>query len=291
MTVMRKTAAIVLALSLCFGFSGLVQAQNELETEIGLETELEAESEQQIEKIEIHYFYDEACATCNAVEEFYEVFREELGDVSELYPYSLATYNVFHKSDAVIRDAEFKRLGYGEEFSGILTYPVMTINGRLYMGHDTIRDSLREAYLTAGEDLFEYGRGVFDPSEEQTLAQLLESYELEEGSSSIVYFYRIVCEECIETKEAVIDRLPETITADGVTYPQQVVRINTRSGRNSEVIQAFFEAYNVPEEDQMVPIVFTAEGYLAGYDAISANLLTELEAGAGLGLKYPEETE
>ena len=41
-------------------------------------------------------------------------------------------------------------------------------------------------------------------------------------------------------------------------------------------------------EEQMVPIVFTARGYLAGYDAISADLVRELEAGAGLGMEYPE---
>ena len=75
---------------------------------------------------------------------------------------------------------------------------------------------------------------------------------------------------------------------EGASYPQQVVRINTRSGRNDEVIQAFFAMYGVPEEEQMVPIVFTARGYLAGYDAISADLVRELEAGAGLGMEYPE---
>lgn len=74
---------------------------------------------------------------------------------------------------------------------------------------------------------------------------------------------------------------------DGVSYPQQIIRINTRSGRNTEILQAFFEMYEVPLEDQMVPIVFTARGYLAGYEAISSGLYTEMEQGAGLGMKYP----
>ena len=47
--------------------------------------------------------------------------------------------------------------------------------------------------------------------------------------------------------------------------------------------------YEVPLEDQMVPIVFTARGYLAGYEAISSGLYTEMEQGAGLGMKYPSE--
>ena len=40
-----------------------------------------------------------------------------------------------------------------------------------------------------------------------------------------------------------------------------------------------FEMYEVPLEDQMVPIVFTARGYLAGYEAISSGLYTEMEQG------------
>ena len=62
-----------------------------------------------------------------------------------------------------------------------------------------------------------------------------------------------------------------------------------RAGRKTEILQAFFEMYEVPLEDQMVPIVFTARGYLAGYEAISSGLYTEMEQGAGLWMKYPSE--
>lgn len=243
---------------------------------------------QQPERIDIHFFYNEPCATCDGTKEFYEIVSEELGDISDQYPYLISVYNVFHQSDAVIKDGELKRLGYSEELIKSLTYPIMTVNGNAYLGIDSIRTSLREAYLTAGEDLFVYGRGVFDPTKKQNLKQLLSSYKIEKNSSSIVYFYRTVCEECIETREDVIDLLPETVTVEGTSYPQQVIRINTRSGRNTEILQAFFDKYGVAEEDQMVPIVFTAEGYLAGYEDISANLQNELEKGAGLNLKYPD---
>ena len=37
----------------------------------------------------------------------------------------------------------------------------------------------------------------------------------------------------------------------------------------------------------MVPIIFIAQGYLAGYEDITENLLSELEAGAGLNFQYP----
>ena len=103
----------------------------------------------------------------------------------------------------------------------------------------------------------------------------------------MVYFYRLTCQECVETEEDLINALPQEVTVDGTAYPVQVVKINTRSGSNGDILQAFFQAYQVPEEDQMVPIVFTTQGYLAGYEDITASLLSQLEAGAGLDFQYP----
>ena len=189
------------------------------------------EEEERPGKIEIHFFYNEPCASCDGTKDFYRVVKEELGDVSDRYPYEIYPHNVFQASAAQDRDRELGKLGYGQEVIGSLTYPIMTVNGKAYLGMDSISQSLREAYLTAGEDLFVYDRGVFEPCRKQTLKELLGSYRLEKGSSSVVYFYRTVCEECIRTEE-VIGSLPETVTVEGASYPQQVVRINTRSGRN-----------------------------------------------------------
>ncbi|WP_455619169.1 hypothetical protein [Eisenbergiella sp.] len=272
MTMMRRVLTCFLSMLLLFGFSGCAKAEPE-----------------QPENVEIHFFYNQPCASCDGTKELFEIVSEELEDVSDLYPYYVSVYNVFRKEDAQIRDSELKKLGFQEELAGSLTYPIMTLNGNIYFGIDSIRSSIREAYLTAGEDLFVYGRGVYDPTEKLTLKQQLADYKLEKGSSSVVYFYRSVCEECIKTSEEVLDSFPETVVVDGTSYPQQIIKINTRSGRNTEILQAFFDKYEVPLEDQMVPIVFTAQGYLAGYDAISSDLYPEMEKGAGLGMKYPEE--
>ena len=272
MTNMRKVFICFFSMLLWFGLSGCAEAEPE-----------------QPENVEIHFFYNQPCASCDGTKEHFELVSEELDDVSELYPYMVSVYNVFRKEDAQIRDSELKKLGFQEELAGSLTYPIMTVNGNIYFGTDSIRSSIREAYLTAGEDLFVYGRGVYDPTKNETLKQQLEDYKLEKGSSSVVYFYRTVCEECIRTSGEVLDLFPDTVVVDGVSYPQQIIRINTRSGRNTEILQAFFEMYEVPLEDQMVPIVFTARGYLAVYEAISSGLYTEMEQGAGLGMKYPSE--
>ncbi len=248
-----------------------------------------AGEEQQEEKIEIHFYYNEACASCSGTEEFDQLVKDEIDTLPEGYAYEVSSFNTFHTGDADLFSEEMATFGYDQDFIDSWMEPVMTVNGKAYLGMESIRSSIKEAYLTAGEDLFVYGRGVYDPQKEQTLEELLDFWPLEEGSASIVYFYRITCEECIETNEKVMDDLPRSVTVEGEEYPLQVIRINTRSGRNNEVIQAFFEAYDVPEEDQMVPIVFTARGYLAGIDDISNGLIEALEAGDGLGFQYPSD--
>ncbi len=241
------------------------------------------------DKIEIRYFYNQACATCNDLDQFMELFDEKLGEDKGRYPYELKSYNVFHEEDKKVFDTEMERLGISDNLMDVFSSPILTVNGKAYYGTEEIGRNLREAYLTAGEDLFELGRGVYDPLEEKTFTELLSSYPIEKNHAVCVYFHRIGCPECIDLNNDFMDSLPESVTIDGKDYPVQVIRINTRSGKNGVVIQKFFEAYNVPEEDQMVPIVFTKSGYLAGYDAISAGLLESLTSGDSLDFTYPEE--
>lgn len=271
---MRKILSLLLAVVLLLlALAGCSQAQEE---------------EPLPESIEINFFYNEPCGACHdQINGFYDMFNTQLEDVKDKYLYDLQAYNVFQASASDKMYTVLEGLGYPEELISSLTYPILTINGKAYLGTDSIQESLREAFLTAGEDLFENGRGVYDPLEERTVAQQLEDYPLEKGSATVVYFYRLTCEECIQTEEEFMDSLPEQVEADGKSYPLQVVRINTRSGSNNEILQAFFEAYQVPEEDQMVPIAFTSQGYLAGYEDITQNLLPQLEAGAGLNFQYP----
>jgi hypothetical protein len=92
-----------------------------------------------------------------------------------------------------------------------------------------------------------------------------------------VYFYRIVCPYC-EEANPVINGLPQTITVNGRQIPLDILRINTRSGNNNERVMAFFDHYQVPDEDRKVPIVFLADAYLAGPEPIGAELLARLSA-------------
>jgi len=69
-----------------------------------------------------------------------------------------------------------------------------------------------------------------------------------------------------------VDALPKTVNIDGKEWPLDIIRINTRSGNNGDRIAAFFETWQVPDSDRMVPIIFFSDSYLAGVDAIKNNL-------------------
>jgi hypothetical protein len=129
--------------------------------------------------------------------------------------------------------------------------------------------------LTAGEDLF-VNKRVYNPGKKKTGKELFDDYRTRPGHLSLVYFYRITCEECGKVTP-LIDSLPGNIKVEGRALPLDIIRINTRSGNNAERIAAFFERYQVPDEDRMVPIVFLADTYLAGHEAIAAGLVPRLE--------------
>jgi hypothetical protein len=103
-----------------------------------------------------------------------------------------------------------------------------------------------------------------------------------------VYYYRLTCSWCAKTTP-LIDALPETIMTAGGERPVDVIRINTRSGNNGERIDAFFDEWEVPEGDRIVPIVFFSNSYLAGYEAIAGGLLERLGGEPGTWPLLPVE--
>lgn len=129
----------------------------------GLSGCAEAEPEQP-ENVEIHFFYNQPCASCDGTKELFEIVSEELDDVSELYPYMVSVYNVFRKEDAAAKGILNLKSGVSGRTCRLSHLPDYDCKWKYYFGTDSIRSSIREAYLTAGEDLFVYGRGVYDPT-------------------------------------------------------------------------------------------------------------------------------
>lgn len=232
--------------------------------------------------IPMYFFHDTACASCDGAEEFLTVFDAALGDEKQKHPYILEIYNTFttdgnEKYHQILADADITPADAAP--------PVLIVNGTALCGMEAIQKNLLEHFLSAAQT-------AATPAAQRCLVEkadaenLFADIEPNATDSVAVYFYRITCDECNET-EPVLDALPQTLTIDGKKSPVTLYPLNTRVGSNRERIAAMFRAYHVPEKDQMVPIVFLREGYLAGYAEISAHLQQRLQNGDGLRFVFP----
>jgi len=223
--------------------------------------------------IEGYFFYEELCASCtNDIDRFASILQENLPMAErDQYPNSFRSFNI-HETIGRTRYVELTgELGLDRS---LLETPFFVIGGRVFQGYDSISSNIREAYLTAAEDLYVYKR-PYNPRTKKTGPVLFDDYPVNPDHVTLVYYYRITCQECARTTP-VIDALPKTVQVNGKERPLDIIRINTRSGNNNERIAAFFEAWQVPDKDRMVPIVFFSDSYLAGIDAISAGLQRNL---------------
>ena len=214
------------------------------------------------------FFFEELCGTCHEDEAKFRTILQDKIPLSERnqYPNYFETVNIFEFDGRAVYEQVTGDLGLDRE---LLSTPFLILGGRVFQGYDSISSNIREAYLTAAEDMYVYNR-PYNPRTRKTGANLFDDYPVNPDHVTIVYFYRITCPECAQVTP-IINALPASIYADG-SRKIDIIRINTRSGNNGERVTAFFNAWQVPDKDRMVPIVFFAGSYLAGIEAISAEL-------------------
>ena len=235
------------------------------------------------EKVEMYFFYDEICGSCDGTEEIKRIAEEQLAEVRNTYPYQFFMHNVYTDLGRRKFDEVCEELGLQKDS---LSFPLLIAGGHVLQGMETIEKSIAEYYLTAGEDIFVKGY-CYNPKEKKTGEELFSDYSFPKKSVGIIYFYRIACHECNDTKP-VIQELPPEVEVDGKSYPLEILELNTRSGNNNERIAAFFSRYNVPDEDRKVPIVFLSDGYLAGFEEIQTELEGRIKDSARTPFAFPE---
>ena len=234
------------------------------------------------DRVEIYFFYSEE----NGDIEFLRFTSGYLdGELGERYPHALFTIDINSRAGRrTFRELSNELLGMNSEY---LAVPVMIMNGTAYQGIANIKQDFKEAFLTAGHDFFVNGH-IFNPRYQLSGEELFAGFQANPGHVTVVYFYRLIC-PTYEKLESIIEAyLPETLEIDGRTVPVDLIRINTRSGNNQERVTAFLDAYGVPDEKRMVPIMFTASGYYVFLENISELLKSGALARTDkLGFQFP----
>ncbi|MDR0553615.1 MAG: hypothetical protein LBG76_02280 [Treponema sp.] len=238
------------------------------------------------EKINAYFFYEELCASCQTdYDRFFSIAREQLPpDELDQYPHNFYTHNVYDTAGRARYVNITDELGIDR---GDLQVPLLILGGRVFQGYDSISSNIREAYLTAAEDLY-VNKRPYSPKTKKTGANLFDDYPVNPDHVTMVYFYRVFCPQCAKVKP-LIDALPEKVMVNGTERKLDVIRINTRSGNNGERVAAFLEAWQVPDEDRQVPIVFFPGSYLSGADAIAGQLERRLGEEPGPWKLLPEK--
>lgn len=244
---MRESFSMLL-LCACLLMTGC-STEKGAETENAEEAELMEETDhlEEAETLTVYFFHDTACGTCDGTEEFRRIVSEQLYPYEEARPYRLDVKNVFKSEERSRAEEILTEQGIALQE---VSFPMMLINGRVYEGIDEIAANIQKEYFAS-------------------------------MVSEAIYFYREDCQECIDLSPF-IEGLPETVRVGNVSLSVELRRYNSREGDNGDRIRELFETHQVPEEDQMVPIVFVGSRYLAGAEEIKEKLIPYLEAGYGL---------
>jgi sulfite exporter TauE/SafE len=238
----------------------------------------------------IHYAYNNPCELCRDDVEFLELFNRKIRDVPDRPFIAFQSYNLFHSGPSLRFDELCRELGINREG---LTLPVLVIGNEYIAGEGDIYNGLRDLYIRQKETAPvrvkpATAAGSRPSSSAPVPAKAPRDFPAAgPDNSTLVCFVTTACENCVKIED-LLNRLPGEITIkDGSTTSLNIYYFNVAESEGLPAIRLFFEAYAVPEEDQLTPIVFYSGGYLSGLADIQAGIEEVLVSGAARNFIYP----
>lgn len=192
------------------------------------------------EQLEIYYFYDNPCQSCDDEGIFTSFFNQETGDIKDYHRYSLHIVNTFSIGDELLQK-QLERIGLSKE---------------------DYSDSL----LIAGDS---YLAGA-DIQQEGKLRQLFwRESGLGQTPEVLEYYYRDDCKDCQAIKESM-----EAFFAAHPEIP--VVRLDTNDLETKADFKALMADEDIPSERIQIPYVIYKGVHYSGNAEIEAALASVL---------------
>lgn len=252
------------------------------------------------QKLEIQFFYNNACASCKEEDKIFDLFNQCLTpEEKSRVTYEIRTYNTFQledkkKFDEVCETADEEQVEKGR-------LPVLIVGSRWIWGYENIEKNLKEAFFSEGE---ETGRIPDNPGKQSESigevsgesGKILEDQEKQSEYSSedtesdvnaligqlkkkhrdpsqnfVVYFSTYSCSDC--------EKVKEFLQKSGAGDVFELKEYNIAEENYVMLVQEFFRQYQVPKEKQKVPAVFYGESYLTGAEDICDKFSEELADG------------
>lgn len=238
--------------------------------------------------VTLYFFHTVMCESCDSDSELLQILREELNPEEAYRPYELKSFCVYSTEGR----QELDRLSAEGLYDGSKQWPAVLVEETWLEGYDAIRQGIGELLQTnlhsASSQAGEEPAPSKQDKTEETLSQGFSRFS--DNTVNLLYFETEACSSCHRAGEA-LDALPSTVTLSGVSYPVVVIRCSIMEDENANLLSALFEQYDVKPQDQVVPILFLGDRYLAGADAIVSGSQDALLAGAGLGASYTAKSD
>lgn len=214
------------------------------------------------EKVQIEFFYENVCASCEGDADFYDIYGESLtDDERESLNAEISTYNIFLDSCRTYYEDVTLELDIPKETS----LPVLVIGDQWVSGYEAMGGFLR-SFLAEGEtkgrtgNQTEAGTEDGDPAgrgtrEEDIIAQVEAAQ-----SPVILLFTTNACEDCEEIKEW-IGKNREFLGGEILEY-------NIIDDNCLDLLKRMFRERQIEEKNWEVPAVFCGNGAVTGKDVI-----------------------
>jgi hypothetical protein len=228
--------------------------------------------------ISIYFGFDNACELCHEDQDFYDSLLQSTRNVPDKPYVSFYSYNIF-KAEA---RAEFSDVcaGLGIEFRQF-DMPMLIIGDEYLIGNDAIYAGAKDLFLRQMDKetitRVKWQSGFAAGTNSKAIQPPKDFPRTKDDNSVLVCFVTTACENC-EKAKAFLSTFPDDV---------EIFFYNVSDNEGYPAARQFFEAYKVPDREQLVPIVFYAGGYLSGLENIQKNLEGVLASGGGRGFVFP----
>jgi|GEM_PF-2038475 len=243
--------------------------------------EAKAESNQISSKVDVHYFYFNPCPSCDVEKEFLIRLDTILGNNKENI--NLRMFNAFYGSVAEKLLQFYDKYDVAQEHR---TPPILFIGNAYIQGSANIDNRLKEEFDKAKQQVeriqvstVESQIAVSPDAERRILVNSTGT------DTRIMYFYVQLCAEC-EDVESFFNELETNYNImfeeEAINSKVEIYKFDISKLENLNLLRAYFYRFGIPEDRQLVPVLFIGEHYLVGAEDIKSKLHDLILSGEGL---------
>lgn len=233
------------------------------------------------EVVMIYFFHDNPCESCHEEDYFIDIVKRQLLPHKEEYPYEFQVYSTMQTQGREKYLSMLEELSIGETK---ISCPVMIIGDKLVSGYEEIEAEIfnlvKDKYLSLEAELGDSNSnstsndnctsnnsdGTDGNSHNNNIiaGNNHNNTSIRNGESSLdailpnvdsyILFTTFSCPQCEKVKKEIKNN----------KFPVFIQEVNIIEEGNADILLEYFRVYQVPNEEQQVPILFYNGAYASG---------------------------